>query len=154
GPGGPLADRRLYPRPSTEQERQRDGRAAGDEPRTGEYGANGRRGEPLMAEREEYPRPLSVIRFPAGIVGAIGAAILILSALQQPERFFQGYIFGYIFWLSLTLGCFALSLIQHMIRSSWGGAVLRFLEAGSGNLLFMFILTIPLPVAAWSGHLY
>ena len=71
--------------------------------------------------------------------------------LSDQHRFFQGYMFAYIFWLALTMGCFILTLITHVTRSQWGGSILRIVEAGSANLWFMAVLTIPIIYAAWSG---
>ena len=105
-----------------------------------------------MAEREDFPRQFSVLRLAAAVIGAVGAGIAVVLLLMSPDRFFHGYMFAYIFWLSVTMGCFGLTLVQHVTRSSWGASILRFLEAGSGNLWFMALLTLPLLYTIWTGN--
>jgi hypothetical protein len=50
---------------------------------------------------------------------------------------FPAFLFAYMFWVCLTLGCFGLMLLHHMLRGTWGLAILRLLEAGSKTLFLM-----------------
>lgn len=60
------------------------------------------------------------------------------------SAFYQSYLFGYIFWVGLSLGCLALLMIQHLAGGPWGAMVRRFLEAGSANVVVMAVLFLPL----------
>jgi hypothetical protein len=68
------------------------------------------------------------------------------------------YLFGYIFWLTITMGCFGMWLLYHLVRGKWLLPVLRMLEAGGGvpMLVAMFLLFLPImiPVAMHSDVLY
>ena len=51
----------------------------------------------------------------------------------------QAYLFGWVFWMTLTLGCVGLTLLYHAVRGSWALPILRILEAGNKMLLPMFL---------------
>jgi hypothetical protein len=106
-----------------------------------------------MAEREEtFPKPLQAWKSAGLVVGIIGIVAAAVLGVTNSQRFLHGYMFAYIFWLALTMGCFGLTMVQHMVRSSWGAAILRFLEAGTANLWLMALLSIPVVYAAWTGQ--
>lgn len=93
-----------------------------------------------------------------GAVVAIGAsALLILGAWLAPERFLESYLFGYVFWTGLSLGCFGLLLLHHLVSGRWGHVIQRFLEAGVRTLPVMAILVVPILMGtdhlySWAGH--
>ena len=67
--------------------------------------------------------------------------------------FFGSYLFAWIFWLSLSLGCLGLLLLHQLFRAAWGRAVLPVLEAGARSLPIMAVLF--LPILIWGmGDLY
>ena len=106
-----------------------------------------------MAEREDiFPRLFQIVRMTGMILGGLGVLAAVALLISNPQRFFHGYMVAYIFWLSLTMGCFGLTLVQHVVRSSWGAPILRFLEAGTSNLWLMFLLTIPLLYTIWTQN--
>jgi len=57
---------------------------------------------------------------------------------------FEGYLFAYVFWVSLSLGCLGLLLLHHVFRAKWGRAILPVLEAGAGALWPMAVLMVPI----------
>ncbi len=57
---------------------------------------------------------------------------------------FEGYLFAYVFWLSLSLGCLGLLLLHHVFRARWGRAILPVLEAGVSALWPMALLMAPI----------
>lgn len=65
-----------------------------------------------------------------------------------------GYLYGFTFWISLSLGCTTLTFLHHTIRAQWSLSILRVLEAGNRLLPVMFVLWIPLVVAVWTGNVY
>lgn len=87
--------------------------------------------------------PIGVALFVLGI----GIWVVGFGAVGQKTAM-QSYVFAYIFWSFLSIGCLGLVLLHHTIRSSWSLAVLRLLEAGASpaNFLLMLILFIPIAV--------
>ena len=66
----------------------------------------------------------------------------------------NSFMYGFIFWMMATLGCLALSLIHHSIRSMWTLPVLRVFEAGSHPWMFAALAFFFLPIRAHIGKVY
>jgi len=66
------------------------------------------------------------------LVALIAGAALIAGILTGAEKGLQSYMFAYICFASMVLGCFGLTLLHHTVRGSWGLSVLRMFEAGGG----------------------
>ncbi len=84
------------------------------------------------------------LQYIAGIVGAIGAVILLGGAIVSTHQFFQSYLFAYIFWIQFALGCFALFMLHHLVSGGWGFVTQRVMEAGMRTLPLMAVLFIPI----------
>lgn len=59
------------------------------------------------------------------------------------DAFFTAYLNAWVFWLCLSLGCFGLLVLHHVLKAQWGRAVLPVLEAGAAILPLMFVLYLP-----------
>ncbi|MCU0316881.1 MAG: hypothetical protein MUC92_09840 [Fimbriimonadaceae bacterium] len=69
----------------------------------------------------------------------VGIAMAVIGALGFATSFAGGqkawassWLIGWTFWMCLSLGCFALSLLFHITRGRWGTPILRLFEAGGG----------------------
>ena len=71
-------------------------------------------------------------------------ALLIPFLLGGQKLFFQAYLFGWVFWTTIALGCLGMTLLHHIIRGAWGLPVLRLFEAGNRTLPLMFVLFLPI----------
>jgi hypothetical protein len=93
-----------------------------------------------------------------GIVGAIGVlASLLIGQLGRPEQFYRPYLTAFMFVLSLSLGAVFFVLIQHLTKAAWSVVVRRIAEGIASNLMWMWILFIPIAAGMlWSDstHLY
>jgi len=92
-----------------------------------------------------------------GIVGFAVALILGWTASHQAgawawQAFVQSYIFAYVFWVAIPLGCLAILMLHHLTGGWWGLPIRRILEAGSRTLLLMGVLF--LPILAGLSRLY
>src|SRR5262249_54037802 len=56
----------------------------------------------------------------------------------------QSYLFAYLFWVGISLGCLVILMIQFAVRGTWGSAIRRLLEAGALTLPVMAALIIPI----------
>ncbi len=84
-------------------------------------------------------------RTPALIAAAGGFGVLLLGLLVGgAERFFESYLYGYLFWCMLSLGCLGVLMLQHLVGGGWGLAVRRVIEAGTRNLPLLALLVIPI----------
>lgn len=66
----------------------------------------------------------------------------------------NSWMYGWIFWLMATLGCLALTLIHHSLRSMWTLPVLRVFEAGASPWMFGALAFFYLPVRKHMGKVY
>jgi hypothetical protein len=79
------------------------------------------------------------------IVGVVAAALVIAGLfISGPEAFFQAYLFSFLFWLGISLGCLAILLLHFTVSSRWGVTIRRITEAGAGNIVVLAVLFIPI----------
>ncbi len=85
-----------------------------------------------------------------GGIGVIFTIITIILGLSAPETTLHSALFAVIVFLTLTLGCFGMAILQHIVQAKWGLSLLRLFEAGGGwkNLLLMMVLFIPIFIGA------
>lgn len=70
------------------------------------------------------------------------------------ESFLQGYLFAWIFWAGLTIGCVSLYMLHHMIRAKWGIPIYRLLEAGVRMLPLVAVAFIPVAYGYFNHMIY
>jgi hypothetical protein len=88
---------------------------------------------------------LNRVQSAAMVVGVAGLALCVLGAfVSSRQQFFASYLFGYLFWLNLSLGCLGIAMLQHLTGGRWGFVIRRFLEAGLMNIPLMALLFVPL----------
>jgi hypothetical protein len=76
-------------------------------------------------------------------VGIIGAVLLVIGAFTSAGRFYQSYLYGYVFWVSFTLGCVGILILHHLVSGAWGHIIQRMTESGARTVPFMAILFLP-----------
>lgn len=97
---------------------------------------------------------------PAWIIGILGLAACGYGYTTMPAETMQSYLYGFIFWMVVTLGFFGLTLLHHTIRGSWGTSVIRIYSSGGGPVAFLIMgilfvpiaLNLPTLYSAWMGH--
>jgi hypothetical protein len=77
------------------------------------------------------------------VVGVVAAVATVFGAFANTKQFFFSYLFGLLFWLGLSLGCFAVSMMHQLTGGRWGWPTRRFLEAGFMVLPLMLLLFVP-----------
>src|SRR5581483_3668943 len=77
-------------------------------------------------------------------VGVIGAALCAVGGFANTEQFLRSYLFGYMVWFNLSLGCLAAVMAHNLTGGAWGVATRRQLEAGMRVLPLMALLFLPL----------
>jgi hypothetical protein len=114
-----------------------------------------------MDTKEPLPRLFQTLGRVGALVGVLGIVVLLLSlgshqlfSLESQKQFFQAYLFGWMFWISVTIGCYGFMLLQNIVRGSWGFPILRQLEAGAKMLPYMGIAFLPILLAVNHHLLY
>lgn len=92
--------------------------------------------------------PLAAI----GLLVVIGGYFTDRSAGHK--MFWASYVYGWFFWMSLTLGCTTLTFLHHSIRAQWSLSLLRIVEAGNKLLPVMALFFLPLVFGVWTQQIY
>ena len=87
---------------------------------------------------------LSSLQTKALIAGLIGLGFCVVGAFSNSKQFFISYLFSYLFWLGVALGCLGFLMVHHLTGGRWGFAVRRFYEAAIMTLPLMALLFIPI----------
>ena len=81
-------------------------------------------------------------------VGVSTALVFILGLafgfFIDREQFFRSYLFGWLFWLGVAVGCLGLSMLNHLTGGLWGIVPRRFHEAAARTIPFMAVLFLPI----------
>src|SRR3954454_5922741 len=78
------------------------------------------------------------------VLGIVALGVSVLGGFSNRQQFFFSYLFGCLFWIGLSLGCFIVTMIHQLTGGRWGYPTRRFLEAGFMNLPLMLVLFIPI----------
>ena len=99
-----------------------------------------------MSQAKGYAPPGDLARVQRGalLVGGAALALSILGGLADPGQFFRSYLVAFVYWLSIALGCFAISMLHHLSRGAWGLMIRRVLEAAARTLPLLALLFLPL----------
>ena len=81
--------------------------------------------------------------------GLVVLALFGIGAVFNTRQFFISYLFAYLFWLGLSLGCLCVAMIHHLTGGRWGDVTRRFLEAGYLTLPLMAVLFVPMFLGAF-----
>ena len=100
----------------------------------------------MTNELEQFQPRLDRVQRITLVVGGISlalCALLALLGLIGVQQAFQSYLFSYIYWFSIPLGCMALLMMHHLTGGWWGYPIRRLLEAGTRTCLVMAVLFLP-----------
>jgi hypothetical protein len=78
--------------------------------------------------------------------GAIGLLLSLVFAMWNRTQFFHSYLFAYVFWLAIPMGCMAILMLHHLTGGWWGYPIRRLLEAGTRTFVWMAVLFLPVLV--------
>ncbi len=88
---------------------------------------------------------LAQLQSRALIVGIAGAIVCVIGAfISGKAQFFESYLYAFIFWNGLGLGCLSALMLHHMVQGRWGYMIQRMLEAGARTLPVTALLLLPI----------
>jgi hypothetical protein len=91
------------------------------------------------------------------VIGGIALLVCVIGALWSPDQFFRSYLFSYLFYLGMTLGCMALVMLQYLSGGSWGIVIRRITESATRTIPLLAFLFLPILIGipklyAWSHN--
>lgn len=89
---------------------------------------------------------LGLIRKRGRNAGIVFAGLAIIGAFINPGAFFQAYLMGYLFWVSIALGSLVTLMIHHLTGGAWLHLVRRPMEAAVRTLPLLALLFVPIIV--------
>ncbi len=78
------------------------------------------------------------------IVGVVATVVALVDLLLDRDEFLRSYLYGYLYWTGMGLGCLAILMMHHVVGGKWGMPIRRMCEAGARTLPFMGLLLIPI----------
>ena len=78
------------------------------------------------------------------LAGLAGVLIAIAAFWIDSEQFLRSYLYAYVYWTGMGLGCLAILLLHHVVGGKWGLVIRRLCEAGARTLPFMALLLVPI----------
>jgi hypothetical protein len=94
--------------------------------------------------KPKMPITLRRVQIASLIGGSICLALCALGYGRDPRQFYASYLFAYVFWLGLALGCLGVNMIHQLSGGQWGFVTRRLLEAGFMTLPMMAVLFLPI----------
>jgi hypothetical protein len=100
----------------------------------------------LPLNQVSNPPPSQLNRYgqPFLLIGILALAACLIGGVFTPQQFFQSYLFAYMFWVGLALGCLAILMMQYLTGGGWGIILRRVLESATRTLPLMVLLFVPL----------
>jgi hypothetical protein len=92
---------------------------------------------------------LSVI---CGVVGLIGLTLSFIGGFLSPVQFSFSWLFGFIFFFTLCIGCLFWTIVHHVVDAEWSVVVRRQLE--NLAMLMPVLAVFFLPILFWRKYLY
>ena len=91
------------------------------------------------------PMPASLGRLQRnGIaIGGVFLLVLVVGFFLDRDQFFRSYLFGWLFWLGIAVGCLGLAMLNQLTGGLWGLVPRRFHEAAARTLPAMAVLFLP-----------
>jgi hypothetical protein len=81
----------------------------------------------------------------AALAAAVaGVTASLAGAFVDAGQFFRSYLFAYLYWGGLAVGCLGVFMVYNLTGGAWGVSVRRLLEAGAGTMPLVAVLFVPL----------
>jgi hypothetical protein len=95
----------------------------------------------------ELDRDLKQWRTRAGAVGVVSLALTAAGSLVAPPgQFFRSYLWSYVLFLGVSLGCMAWLMLQYLTGGAWGVVIRRPAEAAARTLPLLALLFLPIVI--------
>jgi hypothetical protein len=102
----------------------------------------------------EAPAAVARLQSLGLILGAVGLVGSIAGYVLARDYFFRAGLVGCVFWVGISLGCLAISMLGHLSGGDWQVVIRRVLEASARVLPVPLALFFILFLSGGMSHLY
>src|SRR3954468_23849917 len=102
----------------------------------------------------EAPAAVGFLQTLGLVLGAVGLLGSIVGYVLAPAYFFRAGLVGCVFWVGISLGCLAISMLGHLSGGDWQVVIRRVLEASARVLPVTLIFLVLLFLAGGLPALY
>ena len=81
------------------------------------------------------------------LAGIAGVLLAVAGLVLDREQFLRSYLYAFLFWTGMGLGCLGILLLHHTVGGKWGMVIRRMCEAGARTLPYMIVLLLPILVS-------
>jgi hypothetical protein len=92
----------------------------------------------------ELETNIKSLRTKAGALGVIGLMLTIVGAFVDKEQFFRSYLWAYMFWVGLSVGCLAWLMVQYLTGGAWGVMIRRVAESAAKTIPMWLLFFVPI----------
>jgi hypothetical protein len=92
----------------------------------------------------ELETKLKSLRSTAGAIGVIFLALTIVGAFMDAPQFFRSYLYSYVFWVGISVGCLNWLMVQYLSGGAWGVMSRRICESAAKCFPLWLVLFVPL----------
>ncbi len=95
-----------------------------------------------------HPVPSRIDRLRRVAIGAgvIGLVACLAGGFANPAQLYRSWLFAYLFWVNVGIGCLSLVMIHHLSGGMWGLVIRRMLEAGTRTMYLAPLLFAPVVI--------
>jgi hypothetical protein len=97
----------------------------------------------MIAPTLPMPAALGRLQRNGLVVGAVFLLALGAGFFLDRDQFFRSYLFGWLFWLGVAVGCLGLAMLNQLTGGLWGLVPRRLHEAAARTLPAMAVLFLP-----------
>lgn len=90
----------------------------------------------------------------ATLLAIIGAVLAAIGFILSAKQFFVSYLFTFLFWYGVTMGCIGFLMLHHTVGGGWGFVIRRFLETGASMWWLAFLMWLPVVLGLVGFELY
>lgn len=77
-------------------------------------------------------------------IGIAGALASIGCGFASPHHFYEAWLIGWFYWLSIALGCLSFFMIYRLTGGAWGEGIERILISAGRTIELLLLLFLPL----------
>jgi hypothetical protein len=104
----------------------------------------------MIAQRADFrvgpalETDLKSMRTKAGALGIIFLILTVAGAFVDTPQFFRSYLYAYVFWVGITVGCLVWLMVQYLSGGAWGVMSRRVCEAAAKVMPMWVLFFVPL----------